>query len=124
MKFLSWVVGIVIAIIAVVFAIHNHQVLTLDLWPVPFALTAPLFALVLAAVLVGLLLGFFFAWIGAGRWRRLARQRGREIAALKTTLARLRAEKGQAAQGNGDGTDHLALPPPAASADPAETRRA
>ena len=125
MKFLGWVIGIVAAIIAIVFAVHNHQILTLDLWPVPFALTAPLFALVLASVLVGLLLGALFAWIGAGRWRRLARQRGRDIAALKTTVAQLRADRAKAAVQNGDGTEHPALPPPppAATGTPAAPRR-
>lgn len=122
MRILGWVIGIIAAIIAIVFAVHNHQILTLDLWPVPFALTAPLFALVLASVLVGLVLGAFFAWVSAGRWRRLARQRGRDVAALKTTVAQLRAEKAKAAGHNGDGTDHAALPPPA-SGTPAAPHR-
>ena len=115
MRLLGWAIGILIAVVAVVFAIHNHQILTLDLWPVPFVLTAPLFALVLAAALVGLLLGWLFAWIGAGRWRRLARQRGRDIAALKTTVAELRAEKVRDAHGHapGEPSRSPALPPPA-----------
>lgn len=116
MRILGWVIGIVVAIVAVVFAVHNHQILTLDLWPVPFALTAPLFALVLASVLVGLLLGWLFAWIGAGRWRRLARQRGRDLAALRTTVAQLRGEKAAAARGPGNGAEPAqALPPPGAA---------
>jgi uncharacterized integral membrane protein len=111
-RILGWVIGVVVAIVAVVFAVHNHQILTLDLWPVPFELTAPLFALVLASVLVGLLLGWLFAWIGAGRWRRLARQRGRDLAALKTTVAQLRGEKA-AARRPGDGAERApALPAP------------
>jgi uncharacterized integral membrane protein len=115
-RILGWVIGIAVAIVAVVFAVHNHQVLTLDLWPVPFELTAPLFALVLAAVLVGLLLGWLFAWIGAGRWRRLARQRGRDLAALRTTVAQLRGEKAAAARRPGDGAERApALPAPAAA---------
>jgi uncharacterized integral membrane protein len=113
-RILGWVIGIVIAIVAIVFAIHNHQILTLDLWPVPFVLTAPLFALVLASALVGLLLGWLFAWIGAGRWRRLARQRGRDIASLRTTVAQLRTDKARAAHPNGAGRP--ALPPPAPAA--------
>ena len=116
MRILGWVIGIVIAIVAIVFAIHNHQILTLDLWPVPFVLTAPLFALVLASALVGLLLGWLFAWIGAGRWRRLARQRGRDIASLRTTVAQLRTDKARAAHANGDGAGRPALPPPAPAA--------
>jgi uncharacterized integral membrane protein len=125
-RFLGWVIGVVAAIIAIVFAVHNHQILTLDLWPVPFALTAPLFALVLASVLAGLLLGWLFAWIGAGRWRRLARQRGRDIASLKATVAELRADKAKAAQRPGDGADRPALPPPSPAAvtgTPAASRR-
>jgi uncharacterized integral membrane protein len=124
-RLLGWVIGVLIAIVAVVFAVHNHQILTLDLWPVPFVLTAPLFALVLASVLVGLLLGWLFAWIAAGRWRRLARQRGREIAQLKATIARLRAERAHAASAPGDGARPTALPPPAPPESvPAVARRA
>jgi uncharacterized integral membrane protein len=123
-RFLGWVIGVVIAIVAVVFAVHNHQVLTLDLWPVPFELTAPLFALVLAAVLVGLLLGWLFAWIGAGRWRRLARQRGRDLAALRATVAQLRGEKAAAARAPGNGAERTpALPAPAAGAAPSAAAR-
>ena len=127
MRILGWVIGVLVAIVAIVFAVRNHQILTLDLWPVPFELTAPLFALVLASVLVGLLLGWLFAWIGGGRWRRLARQRGRDIAALRTTVAQLRAERSKATARPGDATERPpALPAPAsvgAAATPAAARR-
>ncbi len=105
-----------LAAVAVVFAIHNRAPLVLDLWPLPYE-TAPIpvYGLILVALAVGIIAGFVLAWISGHKWRRLARGRGRELAALSREAAR---SPEQSPDDEGGGS----APPAARSSVPA-TRR-
>jgi hypothetical protein len=96
-RFLSRLIGtilfIAIGVVAIAFAIGNKHAVALYADPLPFEMPAvPLFAVVFAAIFIGLLIGGFTAWRRAGRWRRLARQRGRMLAELEAENRALRAE--------------------------------
>ena len=83
-RFLQWAAFLLVALIIVVFMIGNRQPVEVDLWPLPFTKPAPLFAVIIACVLVGFLIGALSAWLSGASARRKARD-----------LGRLNAEKAQ-----------------------------
>lgn len=87
-RFMLIVVFVPLAIILVALAVANRGMasFTLD----PFnpgnpALTwqLPLFALLFAALALGMIIGSLATWMKQGRYRKLARQRGQEAEVLK-----------------------------------------
>ena len=92
MKQLYWFVVLVLAGILGWFAASNRQDVILGLWPFVYSAAVPLYFAVLVSLLVGLVLGALAAWLRGGRWRRLARRRGRRIQALERELAATQAQ--------------------------------
>lgn len=92
MKIVFRLIVVVIAIVLAVFAVSNRSAVELGLWPLPGALSLPLYLLVLAALLVGFVVGQLTAWIAGRHWRREAREANRRIAALEGELDDARAE--------------------------------
>ncbi|HZT50544.1 MAG TPA: lipopolysaccharide assembly protein LapA domain-containing protein [Stellaceae bacterium] len=91
MRLIHWVVTLPVAVVAVLFAVSNRDGVSVTLWPFPVRLDAPLYLVVLLALLLGFLVGELVAWINAGRARRLARERARRIEALERELAATQA---------------------------------
>lgn len=111
MKLIGWGIFVIVALIAVAFAIHNHAPQTVDFWPLPYTFKAPLYAVVIVALAFGFVLGAVAAWIGGHRWRKLARQRKRETDALMRELDGYKAkerERTLAGPGGGPGTSAAA----------------
>lgn len=90
MKRLSWILTLPLMAVAVIFAIANRELVTIDLWPLALTIQAPLFVLVLGSAVVGLLAGAVVAWFSGGPTRRRARAARRRTAELERELARLR----------------------------------
>lgn len=89
MKLLYRLLAAVLAVAAVLFALSNRQAVELALWPLPYAATVPVYAVILAAFAAGFFCGGWIAWLrghGARRAARLARAREREIATLRERL--------------------------------------
>lgn len=81
-----------LVLIAVLLSVANRAPVQLSLDPfsadAPAVVwSAPLFAVVLLAVAVGVLLGGIAVWWSQGRYRRAARQFGRELAGMKADAA-------------------------------------
>ena len=76
-RFLQWFVFLVVAFVVVLFVVQNRQEVEVSLWPLPFTKPAPLFAVIIACVLVGFLLGAFSAWLSGGSTRKRARHLAR-----------------------------------------------
>ena len=92
MKYLRWLIVLILALGLGAFAIHNHQLVTLDLWPLPYAeVKVAAFILVLAAAFVGFILGGLIAWIGGAASRRAARDKARALATTRRELEETRA---------------------------------
>jgi lipopolysaccharide assembly protein A len=83
-RFLQWFAFLLVALVIVVFMIGNRQPVEVDLWPLPFTKPAPLFAVIIACVLFGFLIGVLSAWLSGASARRKARD-----------MTRLNAEKAQ-----------------------------
>jgi lipopolysaccharide assembly protein A len=75
------------AIVLILFAVSNREIVALELWPLPFEMPVPLYLLFFLGLLVGFLIGAFAAWVGGRGDRRELRRRRRRIEALERELA-------------------------------------
>ncbi len=91
-----WLVAVPVAVAVVWFAVANRERVTISFDPLPLEFESPIFAVAFAALFIGFVGGAVYAWLGGHKWRRLARQRKHEAAALARSLARLgdRSESG------------------------------
>ncbi len=87
MKLFHWLVTAPLAVILVLFAVENRDRVTLSFWPLPITLEAPIYLVVLLALLAGFLIGELAAWINGHRWRREARRQTRRAEELERELA-------------------------------------
>lgn len=92
-KVVAALILVPLAVVLIAFAVANRQPVTLSLDP--FASGAqsafttpplPLFLVLLAVLIVGVLIGGIAGWLRHGGWRRTARRLEREIARLHAEL--------------------------------------
>ena len=115
MKQVSYIVGLVLMVVLVVFAIDNGAPMTISLWPLPWQATLPGFIALFAALVVGFLAGAAAAWFSGGKTRKRARDlagtnraQAHQIAEQERRYAASRA----AAPAGSTSTSAGALPPP------------
>jgi uncharacterized integral membrane protein len=115
-RFLKGLVLLPVAVVVILFAVANREPVRLSLDPfsqVPaFSASVPLYAVLFAAVAVGIVVGGIFAWLGQGKVRRAARQRGRAVRRLEDETARLRAYAPEPVAPAGGLPARTALPAP------------
>ncbi|BCP55906.1 hypothetical protein K32_45230 [Kaistia sp. 32K] len=95
-KVLAIVIFVPIAIVAVALSVANRHDVALSLDPFnttdPAVVVAmPLYALVFAAIAVGIVLGGVATWLGQARWRRQARRLKHEAKDMRRENAQYRA---------------------------------
>ena len=95
MRFLGRAAFIVFLLLGIVIAVSNRQPVELSLWPLAETVVMPLFLLVPALLLTGVLFGLLLGWMGGRQHRRNARQRAAEVARLERDAAELRAQLDQ-----------------------------
>lgn len=78
------------------FAVANRHDVDINFDPLPFGLAVPLFVIVLASALVGLIVGGLSTWMSGRGWRRNARKLRRSNALLETEVAALREQSNAA----------------------------
>ncbi|MBV8963482.1 MAG: DUF1049 domain-containing protein [Hyphomicrobiales bacterium] len=82
-----------LALIAAAFAVGNRGNVSVSFDPfsdTPYTVDAPLFVVVFAALILGVLLGGIGTWLGQGRHRRAARMHRRDVERLRSDLERMR----------------------------------
>ena len=94
-KFLSALIVIPLALVFVVFAVANRHFVTVSFDPFNSAdpalsVSLPLFALIIAIAILGVVAGGLATWFGQRRWRRAARQHEADAKAARAQLAELR----------------------------------
>ncbi len=97
-RILRWVLLIAIGVILLTVAVANLEPVTLRLLPdsigaavgVSLTYRLPLFAILLAAVLAGIALGFVWEWFRESKHRSAATHHRREAARLEREVGRLR----------------------------------
>ena len=91
-KFLKTLVIVPIALVLLAFAVANRQLVMVSFNPfdsgdLSLALTLPLFIVIIAAAVVGVIAGGIAVWFGQRRWRRSARRFEAEAQAARQKLA-------------------------------------
>lgn len=86
-----------IAVIVVVLSVANRGDVAFSLDPIDgassgWALHMPLFALIFASVIAGIVIGGVATWIGQGRWRHAARVERAKADRLKADVEQFRAQ--------------------------------
>lgn len=94
--FFKALVLVPVALVVVLFAVANRAPVRVSLDPISrdvpaLAFDLPLFAVVLAAIAVGILIGGFASWLAQGKHRKAARLNRREAEKLRSEAQSLRA---------------------------------
>jgi len=94
--FLKALVLVPVALVIVLFSVANRAPVRVSLDPISrdapmFAVEVPLFAVILAAIAVGILIGGCAAWLTQGKHRKAARVNRREADKLRNEAQSLRA---------------------------------
>jgi uncharacterized integral membrane protein len=93
MRRFAWIVTLPIIALVTVFAVMNRQEVALDLWPLPWELSTPLFLLTLLLILFGFVLGALVMWFTGARQRRQLRNVKRDLDDARTQLHTLRRQE-------------------------------
>src|ERR1700748_905127 len=96
-KFFTALIVIPLALIFLVFAVANRHSVTVSFDPFSSADPAlsrslPLFALIIAVAIMGVIAGGMATWFGQRRWRRAARQHEADARTAKAELVELRSQ--------------------------------
>jgi uncharacterized integral membrane protein len=96
-KLAFWLILVPIAIIILMFAIANREIVTVSFDPfsetAPAAsVSVPLFVLVFVFVISGVILGGLAAWLRQSGYRRAARNRDADVTALRREIEMLNAK--------------------------------
>lgn len=104
MRYLRYLVLFVLAICLITVALANRQLVTLSLLPddlataarFTFAIEVPLFLVVFAGIIIGLLLGFVWEWLREGKMRSEANRVKRDAVKLEREVKRLKRREAKA----------------------------
>jgi hypothetical protein len=104
--FLKALILIPIAAVVTLFAVAHRDMVTVTWNPLDKAdpayhISVPLYALLFAALAIGIVLGGFGTWLAQGKHRKAARQQARLVDLHRREIDRLRSD-----------SDLPALPPP------------
>jgi uncharacterized integral membrane protein len=96
-RFLKALILLPVAILVILLAVANRAPVTLSLDPFSqdapeFSTQLPLFAVIFAAVMVGVLIGGTASWMAQGKHRRGRRSARREARHLRDEAERMRAQ--------------------------------
>ena len=98
-KIVTWIIIIPLAAAIIAFAVANRQTVTVSFDPFSsvspaYAATLPLFAVIFAVLILGVIVGGIAAWIRQSKWRRRARQLDGEVRALHDEIETIRRRFG------------------------------
>ncbi len=92
MKFLSWIILLPLAFVLIIFSVSNRGSVPIDLWPLPYGIEIPLYILLIATLLVGVLWGGVSTWMRAGQTRRAGRLKAQENRTLSSEITLLKKQ--------------------------------
>lgn len=95
-KLVFWLVLLPLAVVILMFAVANREIVTVSFDPFNAAqpaasVSVPLFVLIFVLVIVGIIIGGVAAWLRQAGYRRAARLRDADVAALRREVETLNA---------------------------------
>jgi len=98
-KIITALIVVPLAMVIIAFAVANRQTVTVSFDPFStaspaYAMALPLFAVIVVALILGVLVGGIAAWIRQSKWRRRARRLGLEVRALRDEQETIRRRFG------------------------------
>ena len=98
-KIVTALIVVPLAAVIVAFAVANRHAVTVSFDPFSsvapaYAATLPLFAVIFAVLILGVIVGGIAAWLRQSKWRRKARQLDGEVRALHDEIETIRRRFG------------------------------
>lgn len=98
-KIVTALIVIPLAAVIIAFAVANRQTVTVSFDPFSssspaYAATLPLFVVIFAVLIIGVLIGGIAAWIRQAKWRRSTRRLESEVRALRDEQETIRRRFG------------------------------
>jgi uncharacterized integral membrane protein len=95
-KLVFWLVLVPLAILILMFAVANREIVTVSFDPFNAAAPAasvsvPVFVMIFVLVILGIIIGGVAAWLRQSGYRRAARQRDADVTALRREIEILNA---------------------------------
>ncbi len=91
-KIINTLIAIIVAVLVVLFAVSNRDVVVVQIWPFPLRIEAGLYAIILFAVLIGFMFGTVAAWMGGHRKRAELRAAKKRMREMEQSLAKQQAD--------------------------------
>ena len=96
-KFLTVLIGILVFLVLVTFAVANRHFVTVSFDPLmtsdpALSVTWPLFLILIVVAALGVVVGGCAVWFGQRHWRRAARRHEADARSARTELAGLRSQ--------------------------------
>jgi uncharacterized integral membrane protein len=98
-KIVAAVILIPLAIVIIAFAVANRQIVTVSFDPfssdlAASSVTRPLYQMIIAVLIAGVVIGGVAAWLRQAKWRRVARRLEHEVEELRREVASLKRSSG------------------------------
>ena len=90
MRVINSIVAGIVAVLVVLFAVSNRAGVVVEVWPFPYQLALPLYAVILLAALLGFIAGVIGAWMMGGEKRKEHRRLKKQVRAMEQSLAERR----------------------------------
>lgn len=91
-RYTSWLFSLPLLLVAICFAVGNREPTIINLWPLGYVITLPIYQLALVPLGCGLLFGAGMQWFVGLRHKLAAQKLGKEIATLKAENIKLKSE--------------------------------
>lgn len=86
MRMIYWIATLIFLLVVSVFAINNHEAVSINLWPFDLQVQMPLALLTLGMLFAGIIIGGIFTLISTIPYRIEACRLRREVASLNAKL--------------------------------------
>jgi len=101
MRYIRYSLIAALAVVLIIVALANRGIVTLRLLPdslaefvgLPVAIDVPLYIVIFAGIVTGLLIGFVWEWLREHKHRAEAARKAREVSAMKRELTRVKGQR-------------------------------
>src|SRR5471032_2212154 len=116
-KIVTAIIVVPLAAVIIAFAVATRQMVTVSFDPFSsvspaYAATLPLFVIVFAVLILGVLIGGIAAWIRQSKWRRTARKLETQVRAMHAEQDTIRRRFSSSEPAAGESVPYPVIAPP------------